>query len=182
LSLYNHQLSQFQKNPDLNEWYASVMHTNETAKTFHEFVQTVTIPNLHNVNSASSTAYYAHFLKRWYQLFQPDQILVLSYQQDIRTNPKQAKMRMRQFMGLNLPITGPFPETNTHATNIKVKRMSCATRDQLYQIFEPWNQELYLLLANQSLGIAQPQRPPPFPQFTLPDCIPDDNALEESSS
>ena len=181
LSMYNHQLSQYNKNPNMTEWYGNVVHPNGTAKTFEEFVDTVTIPSLENPLSPSALAHYAHYLHRWYDLFEAQQILVLSYQEDIRRT-NRAKLLLQKFIGYPFPVTGPFPVTNTHASDSKVKTMPCRVRDKLQVIFEPWNQELYALLYNQSMTLPETDRPRPFPEFTLPACVNDNGELVKATS
>lgn len=167
LSLYNHQSFLYETDPDRNEWYASVSRSNGTIKTFDEFIESVTIPNLGR-NHSSSLAYYATHLRRWFELFGPEKILVLSYEEDIKES-YEAQRRIKEFLAWPLPSEGPFAIINANNRKSKVRSITCSTRDRLSKIFAPWNEELYQLLATRKRPTMERQ---PFPRFSLPDCQP----------
>ena len=166
LSLYNHQLSRYQKHPDPTAWYATIATANGTIKSFDDFIETVTIPGLNNTRQASSLANYAKHLKRWFELFDPDNILILSYQEDIRESD-DGKDRVRQFLNYSFEGRGPLAESNAHAGTSKLRSITCSARDRLQTIFQPMNEDLYQLLARQKRPSFERQ---PFPPFGLPEC------------
>ena len=167
LSLYNHQLSRYKKHPDPNAWYATIATADGTIKSFDDFIESVTIPGLNTARQASSLANYAKHLRRWFELFDPDNILILSYQEDIREG-NDGKDRVRQFLNHPFEGNGPLAESNTHASKSKLRSVSCSARNRLQHLFQPMNEDLYKLLSSQKRPSMERQ---PFPPFAPPECI-----------
>ena len=84
LSWYNHMLYEFLKTKDSLGWYAEVT-KNGKILSFDEYVDQVLIPNLSDPDNERRFSRYAQYLKEWFELFDRDQILVLSYE-ETKTN------------------------------------------------------------------------------------------------
>lgn len=170
LSLYNHKLEEQLREPDPDAWTADVRHSgNDTMKSFPEFVQ----GRIHEYKHpyAETFSYYALHLAKWFQLFDPKQVLVLSYQVDVRPGTP-AKEKLNAFLGhpFQHPMTGGFPASNTKNGPQKVKALPCSIVEMLKPFADPWNQELYDLLASHPRPSMETN---PFPKFEAPKCEPD---------
>ena len=110
-------------------------------------------------------------MNKLFELFDPKQILVLSYEKDVRPG-EPAKNKVAQFLGVGkgYNTVGPFAQTNTHSSPDKVNKLPCSAVDQLWPLVEPWNQELYDLLASHE---RPPMETKPFPKFERPGCASD---------
>lgn len=183
LSLFNHIRVKYLESPDPVSQASIVskqVGTKQKLKTFQEFTDTVLLPDyksrqeVYNPDKASfSQSHYAMYLKRWFELFDPKQILVLSYEEDVSPGIP-AKERIRKFLALPSPESEtPFRKLNTQKSQYKIAKAACSAIDALRPYVEKWNQELLELLASH-------ERPPmerkPFPHFNLPE----DCALNES--
>jgi len=161
LSLYNHMAFQFRtKTP--NEWNRQV-----SKEDGFEFVLNRSIPALLARDTgglATSTRYgmYATYLRKWFQLFDRSQILVLSYD-ELKNNPARLQESVQMFLGL--PILGSLPRSNTQDSAHKVKLPSRKAKESLLDVFAPLNEELYKLLESNP-GPSMEQRP--FPRFQEP--------------
>lgn len=183
LSIFNHMRVQYVEKQNQETWLLRVVKKvgdHEQLKTFQEFTETVLLPDYINFQKAYSPhqpsfsqAHYAMYLKRWFQLFEPKQILVLSYEEDVKPGIP-AKERIQRF--LNLPIQDAetaFDELNEHQSQYKVARVPCSAVDMLSPYVDKWNKELMQLLQSHERPSMERK---PFPCFDLPtDC-----AVEES--
>ena len=103
---------------------------------------------------------YSKWLKKWFRLFDRQQILVLSYD-EFKVNQTQFLDRIHQF--LNLTQTSQVLEK----VNVKMKipPPPCSVQKKLVRYYEKWNTELYELL-DDNPGPEMEQRP--FPLFKTP--------------
>ena len=146
-----------------------------TLQTFHEHMETTVWPKLTNHSQPSPDPYayalYAHWLQQWFVEFRrPQQILLIHYD-ELKRNARHAMRRIQDFLNLPPP---PLHERRRHRLLVpyaNVKRdpnlhtPSCSVKQEWLDRLEPYNQQLYQLVA-ENPGPAMEQRP--FPHFTPP--------------
>jgi len=160
LSLYNHKADLYRKGSNMSMAHG-IAHENGTIKTFGE--------STFMLQKGRKTSYYALHLARWFKLFDPPQILVLSYEKDVIPGTP-AKERIQEFLGASLLLSDkhvPFRTSNTHESPQKVRmhNVTCSTLEPMQPIVDGWNKELYELLAAQ-----KPRGISPFPKFEPAEC------------
>ncbi|QDZ25375.1 hypothetical protein A3770_17p78930 [Chloropicon primus] len=105
LSLYNHMRNLWSKDPDPKAWYRRV-----STESFPEFAK----KKLRD--GADYKSYYAQYLSRWFQFFDPQQILVLSYEHEVLPGTP-AKQRIGDFLGHSFrDDKGAFPRVQVNPT------------------------------------------------------------------
>jgi Sulfotransferase domain len=159
--IFKHPENGFQYNPRVvKKRYGNITHL----RTWPEFIQ----EDLLQRKDAPELGYYAFHLKRWFQLFDPQQILVLSYEQDVKPGTP-AKQKIQEFLKAQfVDPTGPFPSSNTKV--LLATQVTCKDRDRLQQIYSQWNQEFYDLM-DQYQDNRPPMETVPFPKFELHPCV-----------
>lgn len=174
LSMYNHYRLIHSRNPHnvTLDWlnYFMTNPDDGSTRTFPDFVENVTLAKLNITKSQSSIAHYAMHLKRWFSLFDPTQILLLSYEHEIKPGAP-AKQRIQQFLDDDTSfspeaLAGPFPTANTgDDSKFKVSHINCSVVERLRPFLDEFHKELYDLLATTP-------RPPmeirPWPEFDHP--------------
>jgi len=163
LSLYNHMIQQYKIRPN-QTWIKNIFHTNGTIKTFEEKI-------LDMDKQYYKNSHYALYLTKWFTLFDPNQILVLSYEKEVRPGTS-AKERIMEFLGPSLLFGDPyrpyqpgtFDEANemNHAQKIQ---MPCSVVERLSPVMDGWNKELYELIASH-----KPRGISIFPEFEPVGC------------
>eukprot|EP00568_Trieres_chinensis_P010561 CAMPEP_0183306906 /NCGR_PEP_ID=MMETSP0160_2-20130417/15290_1 /TAXON_ID=2839 ORGANISM="Odontella Sinensis, Strain Grunow 1884" /NCGR_SAMPLE_ID=MMETSP0160_2 /ASSEMBLY_ACC=CAM_ASM_000250 /LENGTH=295 /DNA_ID=CAMNT_0025470385 /DNA_START=212 /DNA_END=1099 /DNA_ORIENTATION=+ len=164
LSLYNHLAFDCRHlDPSgLTEWHHQVMRDDGSILSFDEFVSLRSLPALESQKGpGQSTRHglYVNHLRRWFELFDRRQILVLSYD-ELRRDPEKLQERIRCFLGRNIP--GPFKRANANDSQFKIQSPSCKAKRALRDFFAPLNEELYQILKSKP-GPPMEQRP--FPRF-----------------
>jgi len=160
LSYYNHMayMVQHLDYSKLQQWHKKVLKKNSTAiMSFDEYVEQVAVPTLKRKKRKTSHGMYATHLSKWFQEFDRQQILVLSFQ-ELQHNPKKLQQRIQEFLGY--PITAEM-----HLQNSLEKRESHPSefaRAKLSEVFAPENDKLYQLLREHP-GPSMEQTP--FPRF-----------------
>jgi len=137
--------------------------TTTSVKTFEEYATDSIVPNLDpQVSEWPDRGLYAHWLRKWFHLFDRSQILILSYD-DLKRDPHDLLERLHAF--LELPPVPKWRNSLWQANKRKVNDAApipCAVQERLAAAFEAPNQELYdLLEANP--GPVMEKRP--FPKF-----------------
>ncbi|KAL7465911.1 hypothetical protein ACHAXS_006214 [Conticribra weissflogii] len=166
LSLYNH-LSFDCRNLDKserNEWHDQVLAANDRILSFDEFVSERSIPALRSDTGPGQSTrhgFYAKHLKNWFELFDRNQILVLSYQ-ELQRDPKKIEERIEQFLGLHIP--GHIKWANSNESDQKLTQPSERARSALQSIFSFENEKLYSLLESNP---GPPMEERPFPRFDV---------------
>ena len=161
LSWYNHLLRENNKaRPP--EWAKEATDPNNSGKVlnFANYTELRILPSMREEHP-SNRGLYAHWLRKWFKLFNRSQIFVASYD-DFRRNETDFLTRVHAF--LELPDRNPngqAPKSNDkHAMN--VDPIPCSVQEHLANEFEPLNQELYdLLEANP----GPPMEKRPFTRF-----------------
>jgi hypothetical protein len=159
ISLYSHKVVHSRdRNPQ--NWTRDVLKDNGETMSFEEYMDKVLLPNQEQTLELGR---YARLLKRWFDLFDRKQILLLSYH-ELKTNETAFMERILQF--LNLPMTEQrrLPKRNMAPDSLTDDAPPCSVQNRLFSLFEPFNSELYTLL-DQNLGPEVEQRP--FPKFEL---------------
>jgi hypothetical protein len=170
LSIYNHMLDLYLENPDPDRtkpckgWYVQIGRPDGSIMSFDEYVDAVVIPNLKNPWK-NNFSMYAKYLKEWFQLFDRNNLLVLSYD-ELKTNSNKTKWRVKEFLGHD-EFHGTFEKTNTKSFSGKVALPSCKAQEKLKNVFDPLNEDLYELL-DSYMGPSMEQRP--FPRFPVGEC------------
>ena len=138
--------------------------------TFEERMDQTIVPTLINGKGGNRFySVYARWVKEWFRHFdRSQQILLLSYD-ELKTNPQRFVERLHAFLQQpppkqsteNSPNRKVVPQSNyRHAVDQDMP--SCELQQKWFDIFEPYNQELYKLL-NASSG--PPMEQSPFPPF-----------------
>ncbi|KAJ8602985.1 hypothetical protein CTAYLR_001498 [Chrysophaeum taylorii] len=116
---------------------------------------------------------YVPHLDAWRRSFSRRQLYVMSY--DTLSTPEEMATNLAKFLGL-YPLERKvwLPARNTQKRErreyTKQYTITCAIRDDLQAVFEPWNDRLYRTLrVDQQLALA-PEHEPPFPEFGLHPC------------
>lgn len=112
---------------------------------------------------------YAHFVEEWFDWFDRNRVLVLSYD-ELANDPDTLKGRVTDFLGLDKSKAekAQFSKNaNKHATSSKVSKPGCAVTEKLKATFEKPNDDLYKLLEARP-GPPMEQRP--FPKFADAEC------------
>ena len=87
-----------------------VVHTNGTIKTYDEYSVELSSRIRANPNSAYNTlSFYVNHLKRWVELFERQQILILSYNEFV-IDPSKTALRLEDFLGSTMH--GGFEKVN----------------------------------------------------------------------
>lgn len=168
LSLYNHLVFDCRnlEPAQLNSWHEQVKKPDGSLMSFDEFINDVTMPALatdesedHGVGRSSRHGLYATHLEKWFDLFDREQILVLSYD-ELCKNPQKLKERIQSFVGRYIP--GKLRLANSNDSPHKILMPSGETRQLLEKVMAPHNERLYQLLEDK-IGPSMEQKP--FPRF-----------------
>ncbi|KAL3945211.1 MAG: hypothetical protein SGBAC_000684 [Bacillariaceae sp.] len=167
LSLYNHLAydCRYLSLSAVTSWQEQVLKSDGAIMSFDEFVAKVSLPALATKSGpgrSSRHGMYADHLKKWFELFNRSQILVLSYQ-ELRENPRKLQERIQKFLGREIP--GEFARSNSNDNDHKVRWPSKKAVVSLDDIFAAENEKLYALL-EANPGPDMEQRP--FPRFIKP--------------
>ncbi|KAJ8598117.1 hypothetical protein CTAYLR_009505 [Chrysophaeum taylorii] len=114
---------------------------------------------------------YIIHLATWRRSFDRNRVFVMSYD-NLKPEDKMAT-DIAKFLDL-YPFNRSvwFPVRNDHTFAAKQRTITCAIRDDLQAIFQPWNDLLYKKLQEDQDGRTAPQTEPPFPDFRLHPCVP----------
>lgn len=138
------------------EWSTHVRdQDNGEILSFGEYAERFIIPRINDTLS-----WYGDKLQTWFELYDREQILVLSYD-ELKTN--ETALFERIFAFLQLPATGsgiPFHVRMQGDKSIPLP--PCSIQNRLATLFEPSNTKLYSLL-EANPGPEMEQRP--FPRF-----------------
>lgn len=167
--MYNHMVLKQLAHPSTNLWYAKVSDGHGSIISFDEFAEKVTLPSLEgdDIFSASHSGAYAIHLAKWFDLFDRNQLLILSYS-ELSRDPSRLQRRVEAFLGRT--IRGDFHRKNELKSKVKVSMQSCSVSDTLGPIFRGLNQDLYTLLDSNP---GPPMEERSFPKFESPDCYED---------
>jgi len=146
-------------------------------RTFSEYMESVTLTNVHFVAEPDPTeqlcyremnrGLYADILREWINLFDRQQILVLS-QEELVSDEGSFLNHVNSFLGLNKYISDfHLKQVNIKDDGHKVKAILCSDQEKLNQIFDPLNEDLYRLLEAYP-GPPMEQRP--FQTFKKRNC------------
>lgn len=133
--------------------------TSDSVMSFEAFVETVVVPSF-QTKSEGARGLYSHWLRKWFQLFDRQQILIMSYD-DFRRNETDFLMRMHEFLDLPDPVgkDKKTPVANKQSGVATV--IPCRVQTRLADLFESHNQDLYQLLRDHQ----GPASEPTFPEF-----------------
>jgi Sulfotransferase domain len=166
LSLYNHLSFDCRRlgSKDINScWHNQVIKQDNTIMSFDEFVINRSIPALTGqeteIGCSTRHGLYATHLRQWFELFDREQILVLSYNQ-LEHQPERLQERVQSFLGYAIP--GGLRRANANDSPFKVQKPTFEAQQALQALFTPLNEELYELLASNP-GPSMEQAP--FPKF-----------------
>lgn len=167
LSLYNHLAFDCRhlQQSERTEWHDQVLNKSDgSISSFEAFVQNQSLPALKRdmTGSGQSTRHslYSRHLQKWFECFDRQQILVLSYN-ELCTNPKRLQERIRTFLGCQIPDI-EFQRSNSNDSDLKLKRPPRNAKQALQSAFAAENEDLYRLLESCQ-GPTMEERP--FPRF-----------------
>ena len=183
LSLYNHKaaLARERKADQVQFWSDVVKDDGTVNGTIIEFSEFAEATTFSRINQRTGLCFkwsqhrmqgcyglYAHHLKNWMFEFQPNQILVLSYDELI-SNKKTLMGRVRSFLRLDPTVNGTedIPLSNQRKGEHKVSIMPCSVQARLYSLFNQSNEQLVKILRKKNEPSME-QRP--FPRFTMGNC------------
>jgi hypothetical protein len=167
LSLYNHLAFDCRRlgSSERTSWHKQATHENESIMLFDEFVFDKSIPALgRETGPGRSTRHglYATHLRKWFELFDRKQILVLSYD-ELQHDPGKLQARIQTFLGYTIP--GQLRRSNSNDSQYKIESPSCEAKQALLTVFAPLNEQLYHLLESNPGPSMEPR---PFPRFQFP--------------
>jgi len=113
-----------------------------TTKSFAEWSQFI----WREVKFGVSLSLYATHLKRWFELFDRQQILLIWYD-DFKENNARELARIHEFLGVPLPPTQRgAPHVNDRKVPMDV--ISCTDQGKLHNLFHKHDEELFALIAS----------------------------------
>ena len=140
-------------NPQPNEWYSHIVQ-NDTILTFDEYVDSHLIKIL-SQKKKKVDGLYVHQLKKWLTYFERKQLLILSYNELVKS-PLAVQNRVRQFLGVELSGCLKYCNAVTSSNRGKCASSSSSERSGytvskksrhiLGPFFEQYNEELYQFL------------------------------------
>mmetsp|Transcript_13387 Transcript_13387/g.36915 ORF Transcript_13387/g.36915 Transcript_13387/m.36915 type:complete len:736 (-) Transcript_13387:113-2320(-) len=162
ISWYNHRRRTLETTPHHPPAWARAIQLDGDASllmSFRKVMISSVIRNFLQQKYSVMTSYYAHHLKTWFELFDRQRILVLSYD-EIKRNPERYLQRVHDFLQLPSMELHPLPHENTNSKHYPDPL--CKVQRELASFFEEPNEELYALLEDNP-GTDIEQRP--FPKF-----------------
>lgn len=150
--------------------HADCYNADGSMRSFSEYVHDVTLQHIDTESTKRKQlcrGHYAHLLKEWFTEFHRDQILIISYE-EMLSDETQIIQRVQSFLDLD-PQNNPghMEEKNTKNNAHKVHSIDCNIQQELNDVFDPLNDELYRLLEAYP-GPKMEQRP--FPRFVAKNC------------
>lgn len=150
--------------------HADCFNSDGSIRSFSEYVHDVTLQHVDTESTKRKKlcrGHYAHLLKEWFTEFHRDQILILSYD-EILNDETQMMQRVQSFLVLD-PQNNPghMEEKNTKNNEHKIRSIDCGIQQELNDVFDPLNDDLYRLL-DANPGPKMEQRP--FPRFVARNC------------
>ena len=162
ISLYNHKIVEFTKDPNPSNWFADVARKDGSIRSLDEHMYEIVKPTITNPRKKRGRdSIYVDFLADWFENFPRDQLLILS-KAEFDENSDSFKQRLETFLGQS--FTKDFHRVNAKKGkgSLESRLLNCETERMLSDIFEPKNQKLYeLLKANPGPSMEQT----PFPSF-----------------
>lgn len=168
LSLYNHLVFDCVNlaREERTSWHNQVINKDDKSiMSFDDFVFYRSIPALdRETGKGRSTRHglYAKHLRKWFDLFDRKQILVLSYD-ELKQHPDRVQGRLELFLERTIP--GKIEQSNSNDSHFKVKAPSKNASEALHAIYSPLNKKLYKLLESNP-GPSMEENP--FPKFQRP--------------
>lgn len=171
LSLYNHLAFECRRLgtaesgariPCGYEWHRQVEKSDGSVMSFDDFVLERSIPAFgRDAGPGRSTRHgmYALHLRQWFDLFDREQILVLSYD-EMLNHPETFQGRIQTFLGHK--ISGRMNPSNVNDSSHKVRHPTPEAKEALLSVLSPLNSKLYELL-DANPGPLMEKRP--FPKF-----------------
>jgi len=167
ISAYKHRVHFYKNDPAaIAATEDKVIDEDGSIMTFEKAMELQVIPEINGTTSISNLrgrSFYAHWIRRWFELFDRKYILVLSYD-EVKANGDEAVRRLLHFLGLPEQKESiiELERLNKLVTENNYWNISCTFQRKLYNVFEPLNQELYQLLEDNP-GPDMETRP--FPRF-----------------
>ena len=179
LSLYNHRAKLFweENMQQLNFWktVTDVDGDRAALMSFGEFTRRKLLRHMNATAGLcanmkmiySCYSLYADHLQKWMELFNPENILVLAYEELIK-NENNVMSRVRSFLGLAHNL-GPaeIEAANAQWHDSKVSLPPCSVQTQLARNYRKANENLYALLESNPRPSMEQK---PFPRFVLSNC------------
>lgn len=167
-SLFNHKMDEFLQQAHRGHFYWDIRKQDGVGSpmSFYEYTDKI-VNDIQNpgsndrATSLASGGQYARHLKRWFDILDRNNILIISFD-ELQQDPQKVEQRIRDF--LDFEIIGSSPSL----VNNLQHRPSCRVQERLDPLFEPLNQELYKLL-EQNPGPSSEQTP--FPHFEKTACV-----------
>ena len=159
ISLYNHMARDLLTSENPPSWVNAIKDEMGHIMTFDEVVEFI----LDNPEDNAPKSMYARQLKRWFQVFDRRQILLLSFD-ELKTNQTKFLQRLHDFLELPVsqPLTIPHKNQKGNKQETVMIPVSCDTQHKMSKVFQPFNADLYALL-EQHPGPRSEQHP--FPKF-----------------
>ncbi|KAL7476588.1 hypothetical protein ACHAW6_002435 [Cyclotella cf. meneghiniana] len=158
LSWYNHKVAFFRNGGEV-PWIKDVLFHNTTIKSFDEYSHELK----EVITKSPHTAYgfYVDHLRLWVELFDRQQLLILSYDELLR-DPYRVQSRIESFLGVK--FGDGFRHDNIVVSQSKVTEIPAHARQVLEPLFIAKNEELYDFI-RQNPG--PPMEETPFPRFEI---------------
>lgn len=162
-SWYNHMVVDCMK-PDPPPYAKRVLDDDGKVNTFNAYLDTSVFPSID-----TSYGHYAKWLRKWMDLFDRNQILVLSHE-ELMSEPVSVIHRLQKFLHFEGRSRMEVAVHNKRSGKVAdVPGLSCKAQKRLSKVFEQSNKDLYELL-NARPG---PFEQRPFPKFQRSTCTPE---------
>jgi len=142
------------------DWVKVVEEGDGNVKTFENYTESIILPSIRGTYP-SNRGLYAHWLKRWFELFDRKQIWVVNYD-DFKANQTDFLERLHEF--LELPVKGPLNAPRSNSKHVKTPPLTCSVQKMLAKEFEQHNKDLYKLLEDNP---GPPMEKRPFTKFNF---------------
>jgi hypothetical protein len=115
-----------------------------------------------NPNRTHPYGFYVDHLKKWVELFDRNQLLILGYREFCEDSPR-LQSRIEEFLGTKFNVSD-FRQVNTKEYATKLKQIPPSAKQVLGPLFHEKNEELYDFIRDHP---GPPMEQNPFPEFVI---------------
>lgn len=169
LSWYNHKMFNMKHNSTRNLLQAN--HSFDEYVDEELLLKPTRFSKAGECSGALCRSLYSKLIPQWLEVIPRDQMLLLSYQ-ELKNDPVTFMTRIEGFLGLAPHKPNEMlKRVNCKSYAEKTSLSSCRSQIKLADVFQPFNADLYALLAQNP---GPPMEQSPFPEFELEGCKEDE--------
>uniref|UniRef100_A0A7S4HWU5 Sulfotransferase domain-containing protein n=1 Tax=Odontella aurita TaxID=265563 RepID=A0A7S4HWU5_9STRA len=178
LSLYNHKAKFYREdNVARISFWGDVVKKDGQLMTFGQFMARTVLRGVDPTTGTCKQPFHSYWwcfslysrpLRQWLDLFDNNQLLLLSYEELVR-DEVMFRWRVQSFLGMNSThaLSRRIEPANTQNSKHKLSLPPCQIQSKLSTAFEKANEDLYELLSTK---IEPSMEQHPFPKFVLSNC------------